>query len=61
VALRAHRRLGTYLRIPVRDASEAAAFYAAVFGWKVGGDPAEPRFADGTGHVLGVWQHGGRN
>jgi predicted enzyme related to lactoylglutathione lyase len=43
----------SYLRIPAPDGARAAAFYSAVFGWTVGGDPAEPRFEDGTGHVIG--------
>lgn len=37
----------------MQNAPEAAAFYEAVFGWNVDGDPAEPRFEDGTGHVIG--------
>jgi hypothetical protein len=39
----------SYLRIPAPDATRAASFYEAAFGWTVGGDPAEPRFPDGTG------------
>jgi predicted enzyme related to lactoylglutathione lyase len=43
----------SYLRIPAEDPRATAAFYEAVFGWQVGGDPAEPSFEDGTGHVIG--------
>jgi uncharacterized protein len=43
----------SYLRIPAADAQRAAAFYAAVFGWKVDTDREDPSFADGTGHVIG--------
>ncbi len=48
------RRSGiSYLRIPAPDPPRAAAFYEAVFGWKLRGDAAEPSFEDGTGHVIG--------
>ena len=43
----------SYLRIPAGDVRRTAAFYEAVFGWRVGGDPSEPSFEDGTGHVIG--------
>jgi predicted enzyme related to lactoylglutathione lyase len=43
----------SYLRIPAKDARRTAAFYQSVFGWNVGGDPDEPSFEDGTGHVIG--------
>jgi hypothetical protein len=43
----------SYLRIPATDAPRTAAFYQAVFGWNLAGDPAEPSFEDGTGHVIG--------
>jgi predicted enzyme related to lactoylglutathione lyase len=43
----------SYLRIPAEDPRTSAAFYEAVFGWTVGGDPDEPSFEDGTGHVIG--------
>ena len=43
----------SYLRIPALDAPKAAAFYEAVFGWKIDVDRAEPSFEDGTGHVIG--------
>jgi uncharacterized protein len=45
----------SYLHIPARDPRTAAAFYQAVFGWSVSGDPARPSFEDGTGHVIGRW------
>jgi predicted enzyme related to lactoylglutathione lyase len=44
----------SYLRVPAPDPPRVAAFYEAVFGWRLrtstGGDPA---FEDGTGHVIG--------
>jgi uncharacterized protein len=43
----------SYLRIPAVDPGRSAAFYAAVFGWTIGGDPGRPSFADGTRHVIG--------
>jgi predicted enzyme related to lactoylglutathione lyase len=43
----------SYLRIPAKDPPRSAAFYAAVFGWIVQVDRAEPSFEDGTGHVIG--------
>ncbi len=43
----------SYLRIPADDAKKTAAFYQAVFGWKVDLDRADPSFEDGTGHVIG--------
>jgi predicted enzyme related to lactoylglutathione lyase len=43
----------SYLRIPAPDPRGSAAFYQAVFGWNVRGDPDEPSFDDGTGHVIG--------
>ena len=46
----------SYLRIPARDARQSAAFYQAVFGWTLSGDPDDPSFADGTGHVIGHWR-----
>jgi predicted enzyme related to lactoylglutathione lyase len=45
----------SYLRIPARDVRQSAAFYRAVFGWKVRDDPDSPAFEDGTGHVIGHW------
>jgi len=51
-------RLGgiSYLRIPATDARQSAAFYRAVFGWKLHGPTDHPSFQDGTGHVIGAWQ-----
>jgi uncharacterized protein len=43
----------SYLRIPAPDPKLAAAFYAAVFDWKVDADRDDPSFEDGTGHVIG--------
>jgi catechol 2,3-dioxygenase-like lactoylglutathione lyase family enzyme len=43
----------SYLRIPAEDPRRSAAFYEAVFGWSLRGDPDEPSFEDGTGHVIG--------
>jgi uncharacterized protein len=43
----------SYLRIPAPDPSRTAAFYRDVFGWNLRGDPDEPSFDDGTGHVIG--------
>jgi uncharacterized protein len=43
----------TYLRIPAPDPGRSAAFYTAVFGWQVRGQPGQPGFTDGSGHVIG--------
>ena len=43
----------SYLRIPAEDPGRSAAFYEAVFGWSLRGDPDDPSFEDGTGHVIG--------
>ena len=43
----------SYLRIPAEDPRRAAAFYEAVFGWRVDSDRQDPSFEDGTGHVIG--------
>jgi nitroimidazol reductase NimA-like FMN-containing flavoprotein (pyridoxamine 5'-phosphate oxidase superfamily)/predicted enzyme related to lactoylglutathione lyase len=43
----------SYLRIPAPDPPRLAAFYAAVFGWNLRGDPQRPSFDDGSGHVIG--------
>jgi predicted enzyme related to lactoylglutathione lyase len=45
----------SYVHIPAKDPRLAADFYAAVFGWQLGGDPEAPTFEDGTGHVIGRW------
>ena len=46
----------SYLRIPARDDAQSAEFYRVVFGWHLRGDPDEPSFSDGTGHVIGHWR-----
>jgi hypothetical protein len=46
----------SYLAIPARDVARSAAFYQAVFGWELRGDPDQPSFSDGTGHVIGHWR-----
>jgi uncharacterized protein len=46
----------SYLAIPARDIARSAAFYQAVFGWELRGDPDAPSFSDGTGHVIGHWR-----
>jgi hypothetical protein len=43
----------SYLRIPAPEPKRSAAFYAAVFGWTVDSERADPSFEDGTGHVIG--------
>jgi uncharacterized protein len=43
----------SYLRIPAPDPPSLAAFYEAVFGWSLRGDPDRPSFDDGSGHVIG--------
>ena len=45
----------SYLHIPAADPRQSAAFYQAVFGWEIRGDPEHPSFTDGTGHVIGAW------
>jgi hypothetical protein len=45
----------SYLRIPTDDPRRSAAFYEAVFGWTLSGDPDRPSFADASGHVIGHW------
>lgn len=46
----------SYLRIPSVNIAGSARFYRDVFGWQLSGDPAEPSFRDGTGHVIGHWR-----
>jgi uncharacterized protein len=41
----------SYLRIAAPDPARSAAFYNAVFGWKIRKDSTA--FEDGTGHVVG--------
>ena len=45
----------TYLHIPAHEPGRSARFYQAVFGWNLRGDPENPGFDDGTGHVIGAW------
>ena len=49
----------SYLRIPAEDPQASAAFYGAVFGWKLRTDRDDPAFEDGTGHVIGHFANGG--
>ena len=48
-----------YVEIPTTDVSRSAAFYQAVFGWKIRtrGDGAIA-FDDGVGEVSGAWAIG---
>jgi predicted enzyme related to lactoylglutathione lyase len=41
----------SYLRIAAPDPARSAAFYNAVFGWKIRNDSTA--FEDGTGHIIG--------
>jgi len=51
---RVFRRGGiSYLRVPATEPRRSAVFYEAVFGWSVNTDRDDPRFEDGTGHVIG--------
>ncbi len=43
----------SYLRLPAPDAARLADFYRGAFGWIIRGDPGEPAFTDGSGHVIG--------
>jgi uncharacterized protein len=43
----------SYLRVPAPEPRRSAAFYAAVFGWRVDIARDVPSFEDGTGHVIG--------
>ena len=45
----------SYMHIPAQDPRRSAAFYQAVFGWNLRGNPDWPSFDDGTGHVIGAW------
>ena len=46
----------TYLRIPAPDPARLAGFYRCAFGWDIRGDPGEPSFTDGGGHLIGHFQ-----
>lgn len=41
------------LHIPAREIAASAGFHRDEFGWQLHGRPGEPRFSDGTGHVIG--------
>jgi uncharacterized protein len=43
----------SYLGIPAPDPARLAGFYRDAFGWTIRGDPGEPAFTDGSGHVIG--------
>jgi predicted enzyme related to lactoylglutathione lyase len=43
----------SYLRVPAPDPARLAGFYRDAFGWTIRGDPGEPAFTDGSGHVIG--------
>lgn len=46
----------TYVRIPAPDPGRSGAFYEAVFGWELQGDPERHlSFSDGTGDVIGAF------
>jgi len=48
-----------YLQIPAADINQSAAFYTAVFGWKVRKrDDGSLAFDDGVGQVSGTWVTG---
>ncbi len=49
----------TYLEIPAVDAGRSAAFYEQVVGWRIDrSDPAQVKFLDQTGHLLGRFRTG---
>lgn len=52
--LTAHGKVA-YLRIPAGDTVGCAHFYAAVFGWEVGGQPDHVSFRDGSGDLIGAF------
>jgi uncharacterized protein len=43
----------SYLHIPAPDPPPLADFYRRSFGWIIRGEPGEPAFTDGSGHVIG--------
>ena len=45
----------SYLQIPARDPLALAAFYASVFGWTVGDNPAHVSFRDASGELIGAF------
>lgn len=49
----------SYLEIPAADPQKSSAFYEHLLGWNVDrSDPAQPKFMDQTGHLLGRWRTG---
>lgn len=49
----------SYLEIPAADIEQSAAFYEAVFGWRVERrGEGRASFDDGTGAVIGRWVNG---
>ena len=48
----------SYLQLPATDGEEAAAFYAAVFGWEIRRKDGVVRFDDPHGVVSGMWVTG---
>jgi predicted enzyme related to lactoylglutathione lyase len=46
----------SYLEIPATDPVASAAFYEAVFGWKISHHKAgQPSFDDRSGNLIGRW------
>jgi predicted enzyme related to lactoylglutathione lyase len=49
----------SYLEIPAVNPRLSAMFYAEVLGWHLrGGSDEEPKFSDGSGHLIGRWVTG---
>ena len=49
----------SYLEIPAIDPRQSAVFYEKVLGWNVEWRSSDdPRFGDGTGHLIGRWVTG---
>jgi hypothetical protein len=49
----------SYLEIPALDLRRSAVFYEKVAGWLPrGADPAQPRFSDPDGRLIGRWVTG---
>ena len=49
----------TYLEIPAADSRQSAAFYEALFGWRImNRDADQPKFADPSGLLIGRWIKG---
>jgi predicted enzyme related to lactoylglutathione lyase len=45
----------SYIQIPALDAQVSSAFYAAVFGWTIGGSPDHVSFQDTSGELIGAF------